>query len=36
VIDLLGTLEVATAIEELRGEVAGLLWLSGSMASAEL
>src|SRR6266849_4948371 len=35
VIDLLGVLEVATAVEELRGEVDGMLRLRGGMASAE-
>jgi hypothetical protein len=35
VIDLLGPLELAAAVEELRGEVDGLLRLGGSVASAE-
>src|SRR6266446_323224 len=35
VTDLLGTLEVAVAVEELRGEVDGLLRRSGSVASTE-
>jgi len=35
VIDLLGTLEVGTAIEELRREVDGLWRRSGSVAGAE-
>ncbi len=35
VIDLLGALEVAAAVEEFGGEVGALLRLGGSMASAE-